>query len=94
MQRESNGQCLSALEIKLTALPDNSTCNLDEDCYGSEIVIRPDTIVYLACSIAFSLSHKLTDIISDIVIKDWTEEKEVLMRLYLTLQNYLNNEMY
>ncbi|HNI44990.1 MAG: HindVP family restriction endonuclease [Chitinophagales bacterium] len=49
--RRSNGQCLRPIEVKLTALPDNSTCNLSEMSYGCEIVIRPDTIVYLACSI-------------------------------------------
>ncbi len=40
---ESNGQCLSGLEVKLTALPDNTTYYLDEAHYGSEIV----RIVYL-----------------------------------------------
>jgi hypothetical protein len=47
-----DGRCLQGIEVKLTALPDNTTCNLSEDRYGSELVIRPDTIVYLACSIA------------------------------------------
>lgn len=35
-------QSVSSLEIKLTALPDNPTCDFSEDAYGSEIVIRPD----------------------------------------------------
>ena len=43
--------CIRSLEIKLTALPDNTTCDLDEKEFGSEIVIRPDTIVYLASSL-------------------------------------------
>jgi hypothetical protein len=43
---------LKGLEIKLTALPDHTTCELTESEYGSEIVVRPDTIVYLALSIA------------------------------------------
>lgn len=43
-------QSVSSLEIKLTALPDNPTCDFSEDAYGSEIVIRPDTIIYLACA--------------------------------------------
>ena len=47
--------CLGGIEIKLTALPDNSTCQLPEDKYGSEIVCRPDTIVYLVFMI-FSLA--------------------------------------
>ena len=39
------------LEIKLTALPDNSTCNFSDDKYSCELVIRPNTIVHLALSI-------------------------------------------
>ncbi len=62
IQRESTGECLSGLEVKLTALPDNTTCDLAEGSYGSEIVVRPDTIVYLACSIAVSLVSELGDL--------------------------------
>ena len=40
------------LEIKLTAIPDNTTKSLSEDQYAPEIVVRPDTIVYLACALA------------------------------------------
>ena len=40
-----------ALEIKLTALPDNSTCNLSEDQYGCELVVRPNTIIHLTLEI-------------------------------------------
>jgi HindVP restriction endonuclease len=54
-QARNLGSCLQAIEIKLTALPDNTTCNLAEDLYGCKIVIRPDTIVYLACSIVDTL---------------------------------------
>ncbi len=43
---------IRALEIKLTALPDNTTCELSEEWYGSELVVRPDTIVYVCLSIA------------------------------------------
>jgi len=42
----------AALEIKLTALPDVTTHHLGEDEYGSELVIRPDTIFYLVAAIA------------------------------------------
>ena len=28
IQRESTGECLAGLEVKLTALPDNTTCDL------------------------------------------------------------------
>ncbi|MFY9227535.1 MAG: HindVP family restriction endonuclease [Blastocatellia bacterium] len=48
-----NKDCLATFEIKLTALPDNSTCDVDDDSfYGCEIVIRPDTIVYIALAMA------------------------------------------
>ena len=41
----------AGLEVKLTALPDNTTADLKEEDYGTEIVVRPDTIVYLALMI-------------------------------------------
>jgi hypothetical protein len=44
---------LNPIEIKLTALPDNSTAWTNDDSqYGCEIVVRPDSIVYVALSIA------------------------------------------
>jgi hypothetical protein len=51
----------SALEIKLTAIPDITTCNLLPDQYGSELVVRPDTIAYLACSLASSVDMEEYD---------------------------------
>lgn len=39
------------LEVKLTALPDNTTARQSEDLYSCEIVVRPPTICFLACSI-------------------------------------------
>lgn len=65
-----NKDCLAALEIKLTALPDSTTFNsTDESLYGSEIVIRPDTIVYIALAVAQVFSTRkrdLKDIISPV----------------------------
>ena len=78
IQRESTGECLAGLEVKLTALPDNTTCSLKEALYGSEIVVRPDTIVYLACSIATSLHKKLNDCIPDTTINNLSNAREVL----------------
>lgn len=77
-QLRSNGQCLRPIEVKLTALPDNSTCLLDEDYYGCEIVIRPDTIVYLACSIVANFKNdlpKLKSLIDNTYdnIQDWSD---------------------
>lgn len=73
----SKGQCVSSIEIKLVALPDNPTCNLSEDKFGSEIVVRPDTIIYLACSFIQSYDddpEAVKKAIGDAgkSIKDWT----------------------
>ncbi|MGK7889963.1 MAG: HindVP family restriction endonuclease [Leptolyngbyaceae cyanobacterium] len=77
-QSRNNGNCLRPIEIKLTALPDNTTCKLAEDFYGCEIVVRPDTIVYLACSIVETFGQKMSGIKNltnkDFAkITDWTE---------------------
>lgn len=81
MDREVS-TCLSSLEIKLTALPDNSTCHLTENLYGSELVIRPDTIIYLACSIIgkFDNREELLDILENVgsYIIDWTQADHVI----------------
>jgi len=80
IQNKNNGHCLSGLEIKLTALPDNTTCELSESDYGSEIVVRPDTIAYLACSIASSLEESINTLLPDIVINDWSDPKQVIVK--------------
>ncbi|WGE55357.1 HindVP family restriction endonuclease [Actinobacillus equuli subsp. equuli] len=93
IQNSETGQCLVGLEIKLTALPDHTTCHLDDKFYGSEIVIRPDSIVYLACSLAQILGDKLS---SQIVISkdaqkiDWTDPKQV-MTIFPDISATLNN---
>ena len=81
IDRNTNA-CLSSLEIKLTALPDNSTCDLAASEYGSEIVIRPDTIVYLACSIIkkFDNKNQLREALNGVGnrITDWTQAINVI----------------
>ncbi len=81
--QDLNGKCLSGIEIKLTALPDNTTCNFSENKFGTEIVIRPDTIVYLACSIAQNFKDKTNDLKAYFPekfdkITDWSEINNVL----------------
>ncbi|KOR32355.1 restriction endonuclease HindVP [Achromatium sp. WMS3] len=79
IQNKTTGQCLTGIEIKLTALPDNTTCELHEDQYGSEIVVRPDTIVYLVCSLANGLDKNLYKFIdTSINITDWTDARLVI----------------
>lgn len=82
IMRRETGTCLSSLEIKLTALPDNSTCQLTEDFYGTELVIRPDTIIYLACSIIekFDTREELREALDQVGshIEDWTQASHVI----------------
>ena len=64
---------------------------MPEEEYGSELVVRPDTIVYLACSLANTLSGFLFGSFQrkpDIV--DWTDQRQVIPHLELIL-NTLNN---
>lgn len=85
-QSRSQRTCLNALEIKLTALPDHTTCDLTEDRYSCELVIRPDTIVYLACRIADRLSSQVewlrdyleTANLLSIQLSAWAEAKEII----------------
>ncbi len=83
IQDLDTGNCLSSVEIKLTALPDNSTCELKKENYGSELVVRPDTIVYLACSIAEKFKKDKSALANyfDVTpndISDWTEAKNII----------------
>ena len=73
---------LRPIEIKLTALPDNTTAHLTENKYGSEIVVRPDTIVYLGLSIAFIYLEerdKLKSFLDPVCgrIADWEDPEEI-----------------
>jgi hypothetical protein len=80
IQDSSTGQCLRGLEVKLTALPDNTTCTLSDDKFGSEIVVRPDTIVYLAASIFSKNVEVVKQHIKNscIVIDNWSDAREVI----------------
>lgn len=76
---------LIGLEIKLTALPDNSTKKKTEDKYGCEIVVRPPTIHFIACTICNSFDNnkgkaKLKELLGNIHINNWEETHEVLPR--------------
>ncbi|MGK7885787.1 MAG: HindVP family restriction endonuclease [Crocosphaera sp.] len=83
MDISQNNLCLRGIEIKLTALPDNTTCELTDDKYGSEIVVRPPTIVYLTVSIAKAYQYnikELKDYLNPICneIQDWTSPSCIL----------------
>lgn len=84
MVNRSTNENLIGLEVKLTALPDNTTKNETEDKYSCEIVVRPPTICFLACSICelfptdkdkISL-RKILNIVPK--INHWSEISEVI----------------
>ena len=54
----ASGSPVSGLEVKLTTLPDNTTKDLEDSDYGSEIVVRSPTILFLACSICTCFESK------------------------------------
>lgn len=95
IQNRKTGVCTKGLEIKLTALPDNSTCDLKDNEFSCELVIRPDTISYLACSIAqhyLKSKTKLTRLMSDFVkIRHWDNEREIIKNydLFVTFADEL-----
>ena len=71
------------LEIKLTAIPDSTTRLKNDADFGSELVVRPPTISYLAYSIADSWSARKTDLLKltsyiNGLIDDWTNENKVV----------------
>lgn len=75
----------SGLEVKLTTLPDNTTKDLPDEDYGSEIVVRSPTILFVACSICARYDspngrNKLHNILNTIgqEIKDWSEIRQVV----------------
>ncbi len=79
---ENNATPLIGLEIKLTALPDSTTRKLSEDHYSCEIVVRPPTINFIACSICNSFRNnkdKLREFLSIVPqIHHWEEPQDVL----------------
>jgi type II restriction enzyme len=84
-------KCLRGLEVKLTALPDQTTFDKDEKDYGSEIVIRPDTIVYLACSLIETIEGSTFSFnsIDRIDLTNWDEPSEAIEVIELILANLL-----
>ena len=94
IDRESNKD-LIGLEIKLTALPDSTTKKLEEGHYGCEMVVRPPTICFLACTICNCFLGKegrqtLKELLGDIrQINHW-EEIEAVLPYYEDIQNAVN----
>lgn len=96
LNNEENFKHTSAFEIKLTAVPDQTTYSLGEDSYGAELVIRPDTIFYLAAGLAHSNLTVVKDCFREtqIALENWSNPKEVLEKfpaIHDFMSNFLNN---
>ena len=83
---DSENSWLRALEIKLTALPDNSTCDFSEEEYGCELVVRPNTIIHLTLEIANRYAKRqdeLSEALRPIFQSDfdWDSENSMLEKI-------------
>lgn len=73
------------MEVKLTTLPDSTTKDLPDAEFGSEIVVRSPTILFVACSICACYDsqtgknklHALLNTIGE-EIKDWSSPGRVI----------------
>mgnify|MGYP001050364896 CR=1 FL=1 len=100
LDTSSDDKPLIGLEIKLTALPDSTTKNLLEDHYSCEIVVRPPTINFVACSICncFRTAEE-KDVLRQILnivprINHWEEPEEVLPHYDKILESILSISTY
>lgn len=97
MIQRSTTLAVSGIEVKLTTLPDNTTKDLTESDYGSEIVVRSPTILFLACSICACYDskrgkqklHALLNTIGE-EIRDWGDMRQVLPHYDTILAAVLN----
>lgn len=86
IKEKATGKFLRPIEIKLTTLPDNTTADLSEDKYGSEIVVRSPTMRYMALSMAEACKKHFQNI-RDIFepscrkIRNWDNTHEMRDRL-------------
>jgi len=73
---------LRPLEVKLTVVPDSTTCDLDEHLWASELVLRPVTCAYAALSIYRSVgdSREARKIVESSAsqIDGWDNAAEIL----------------
>lgn len=83
MRNNNTREELTGLEVKLTALPDNTTKVLPESDWGAEIVVRSPTICFLACSICENYQtrtkkERLRSMLKAPKIDNWGQPSEVI----------------
>ena len=80
---EDGKKALRGLEIKLTALPDSTTRNCEDDKQSCEVVVRNPTVCYMACGICehyktSKQKDRLRDLLSGVPnIEHWDEQGSV-----------------
>lgn len=104
ISNKSTSTLLRGIEIKLTALPDSTTHHLSDNAYGTEIVVRPTTISYIALSIAHSVlesgrQRQLREFLEPVcgAIKSWVDESfilSVLKELKQAICQFFISDMY
>ena len=87
----------AALEVKLTAIPDSTTHMLDESQYGAELVVRPDTIFYLAAGLSQDNQEtmKIAFQADGVPIDELGTTKAALLhypKIHASLLNFVKNE--
>jgi hypothetical protein len=100
-----DGQYRRPLEVKLTVLPDSSTCDSAESNWGSELVVRPASTSYAALGIFHSIPEdergKAREIIEPTALKvrDWAthtaiirNKTEILDTLDVLLGTFLDHQ--
>ena len=78
----ANNSSLRPIEIKLTTIPDNTTAKLEEEYYGTEMVVRSPTMRYMALSMAEACQTHFDDIRPIFEphchrIRDWDNAHEI-----------------
>ena len=81
-EKSKSPNFLRGLEIKLTAAPDSSTFDKKEEEYSCELVVRPDSIIYVALNIIEKLKHSPGLIVDMLVpidrkVEDWSSPTSV-----------------
>lgn len=96
MVDSSTNESLIGLEIKLTAIPDSTTKNFPEERYSSEIVVRPPTINFLACSLCNCFvgvegRNALRELLGTVPQINHWEEAEAVLPHYGKIQDAIMN---
>lgn len=84
--KNTEGRFLAPLEVKLTVLPDNSTCEKPQEMWGTEIVIRSATTSYCALGMFDAVqedARQVRELFEDACssIQNWDNDFEMTHKL-------------